>query len=64
MASYNNATSGNPEKVKGVMVEYIHIPKLKPSNPVDCSTDNNILDESYLLVKHFPDFPLWEYRIG
>ena len=26
--------------------------------------DKNILDESYQLVKHFPDFPLWEYRIA
>ena len=23
-------------------------------------TDKNILDKSYQLVKHFPDFPLWE----
>ena len=27
-------------------------------------TDKNILDESYQLVKHFPDFPLWEYKIA
>ena len=27
-------------------------------------TDKNILDESYKLVKHFPDFSLWEYRIA
>ena len=28
-------------------------------------TDRNILDDSYyLLVKHFPDFPLWVYTIA
>ena len=27
----------------------------------DLCTDKNILDESYQLVKHFLDFPLWEY---
>ena len=27
-------------------------------------TEKNILDKSYKLVKHFPDFPLWEYRIA
>jgi hypothetical protein len=27
-------------------------------------TDKNILDESYYLVKHFPEFPLWEYKIA
>ena len=27
-------------------------------------TDRNILDESYYLVKHCPDFPLWEYKIA
>ena len=26
-------------------------------------TDKNIFDNSYYLVKHFPDFPLWEYTI-
>ena len=26
-------------------------------------TDRNILEDSYKLVKHFLDFPLWEYRI-
>ena len=33
-------------------------------NEVSIYTDKNILDESYLLVKHFPAFPLWEYRIA
>jgi hypothetical protein len=28
------------------------------------NTDKNILDESYYLAKHFPDFPLLEYRIA
>ena len=27
-------------------------------------TDRNILEDSYKLVKHFPDFPLWEYTIA
>ena len=27
-------------------------------------TDKNIFDNSYYLVKHFPDFPLWENRIA
>ena len=27
-------------------------------------TDKDILDKSYWLVKHCPDFPLWEYRIS
>ena len=27
-------------------------------------TDRNILDDSYQLVKHFLDFPLWEYTIA
>ena len=27
-------------------------------------TDKNIFDNSYYLVKHFPDFLLWEYRIA
>ena len=27
-------------------------------------TDRNVLDKSYQLVKHFLDFPLWEYRIA
>ena len=27
-------------------------------------TDKNIFDNSYKLVKHFPDFPLWEYPIA
>ena len=27
-------------------------------------TDINILEDSYQLVKHFLDFPLWEYRIA
>ena len=27
-------------------------------------TDKNILEDSYKLVKHFPDFPLWEYTIA
>ena len=27
-------------------------------------TDTIILDKSYYLVKHFPDFPLWEYSIA
>ena len=27
-------------------------------------TDKNIFDNSYQLVKHFPDFPLWENRIA
>ena len=27
-------------------------------------TDRNILEDSCQLVKHFPDFPLWEYRIA
>ena len=26
-------------------------------------TARNILEDSFWLVKHFPDFPLWEYRI-
>ena len=26
-------------------------------------TDENTLEDSYWLVKHFTDFPLWEYRI-
>ena len=28
------------------------------------NTDKNILDDSYKLVTHFPDFPLWENRIA
>ena len=28
------------------------------------NTDRNILEHSYYLVKHFPDFPLWEYTIA
>ena len=28
------------------------------------NTDKNVLEDSYLLVKDFPDFPLWEYRIA
>ena len=28
------------------------------------NTDKNIVDKSYRLVKHFLDFPLWEYRIA
>ena len=28
------------------------------------STDRNILDDSYKLVKHFLYFPLWEYTIA
>ena len=28
------------------------------------NTDKNILDKSYELVKHIPDFLLWEYRIA
>ena len=27
-------------------------------------TDRNILEDSYQLVKHFPDFLLWEYKIA
>ena len=27
-------------------------------------TDRNILDDSYQLVKHFLNFPLWEYTIS
>ena len=27
-------------------------------------TDKNIFDDSYQLVTHFPDFPLWENRIA
>ena len=27
-------------------------------------TDRNILDDSHQLVKHFSDFPLWEYRFA
>ena len=27
-------------------------------------TDRNILEDSYQLVKHFLDFPLWEYRFA
>ena len=27
-------------------------------------TDRNILEDSYKLIKHFPDFPLWEYTIA
>ena len=27
-------------------------------------TDGNILDNSYYFVKHFSDFPLWEYKIA
>ena len=27
-------------------------------------TDRNILEGSYLLVKNFPDFPLWKNRIA
>ena len=27
-------------------------------------TDRNILEDYYKLVKHFPDFPLWEYKIA
>ena len=27
-------------------------------------TDSNILEDSYLLIKHFPDFLLWEYRFA
>jgi len=26
--------------------------------------DTLILEDSYYLVKHFPDFLLWEYRIA
>ena len=28
------------------------------------STDRNILEDSYQLVKHFPEFLFWEYRIA
>ena len=31
---------------------------------VNYYTDKYILGKSYYLVKHFLDFPLWEYRIG
>ena len=27
-------------------------------------TVGNILDNSYYFVKHFSDFPLWEYKIA
>ena len=27
-------------------------------------TDKNIFEDSYQLVRHFPDFPPWEYRIA
>ena len=27
-------------------------------------TDRNNFEDSYYLVKHFPDFPLWEYTIA
>ena len=27
-------------------------------------TYKNILEDSYYLVKHFPDFQAWEYRIA
>ena len=27
-------------------------------------TDKNIFDDSYYIVTHFPDFPLWEKRIA
>ena len=32
----------------------------------DCEpcTDRNNFEDSYQLVKHFPDFKLWEYRIA
>ena len=28
------------------------------------NTDKNVFDDSYLLVTHFPDFPLCENRIA
>ena len=31
---------------------------------VSWHTDKKNLEDSYYLVKHFPDFPLWEYRIA
>ena len=29
----------------------------------DCYTDRINFEDSYQLVKHFPDFTLWEYRM-
>jgi hypothetical protein len=31
---------------------------------VGTNTDRNNFEDSYYLVKHFPDFTLWEYRIA
>ena len=44
-----------------------YIPKLQSSKELIKSTNNtdkNILDDSYLIVTHFLDFPLWENRIA
>ena len=38
--------------------------KFKSSIDAAYNTDKNILDKSYELVKHIPDFSLWEYRIA
>ena len=32
--------------------------------PEQPNTDRNILEDSYKLLKHFTNFPLWKYRIA
>ena len=38
--------------------------KLSQVQKIKVYTVKNFVDKSYLLVKHFLDFPLWEYRIA
>ena len=46
------------EKMEEVTVQLLHLQTvIKTLIFLICLTDRNILEDSYQLVKHFPDFP-------
>ena len=54
---------GNPGKQDNVNTG-IQLAFGSPSPVFRQYTDRNNFEDSYKLVKHFPDFTLWEYRIA